>query len=327
MKTKELDLCGVGNALVDVLIQVTEEELRAAGCEKGSFALVGQREQDELLKYFGDRPHVLASGGSAANSVILFSQLGGSAAFICSIGPDKYGSHFSRECIDLGMRIGSGAVVDHPTGLCVSLVTPDAERTLRTFLGAALFMTEAQIDVKLMAASKWIFLEGYLFGSGNGGLAAIEKACKCAKEHHCKIAFTFSAVPVVDQYKEMYRDVVRQSDLVFANEGEGEVYTGRADIDGMLDVLAEEVPHAVITAGADGAFIHCNGERQHVPALSCDPVDLTGAGDAFAGAYLFFLSRGFSPRAAAEKAVWLAKEVICQFGARLPRIPETETVG
>jgi len=314
---KTLDVCGIGNALVDVLIEVSDEELASLGYAKGSWALIDEDEARRVLARFADRPHALVSGGSVANSLILFTQLGGDAVLFTSLGDDKYGAHFAAEALSYRLLIGSQPFAGQTTGICLSLVTPDAERSMRAFLGAARFLGESHVDSAQLACARWLFLEGYVFSGGEYGQSAIRKALAEARRHDCKVAITFSAAPVVEQHRSEISHAVAQAELVFANEAEAQAYTGARTVEEAFEALAAQVPHTVVTIGQEGALISSAGSRMHVPAEPCVPVDLTGAGDAFAGAYLFGLTRGLETRQAAAQAARLARSVICQVGARL----------
>ena len=316
----QFEVCGIGNALVDVLIEVSDAELQSLGCVKGTWGLFQQDEARAVLERFADRPQALVSGGSVANSLILFAQLGGRAGLFTSLGDDKYGRHFRGEAEQYGLVLGQAPAAPLPTGICVSLVTPDAERTMRAFLGATSLLSAEHLDRAMLRRSRWVFIEGYVFGT-ELGRSAIRETLRLKQEYGYKVAITFSAVPIVEQHNAELREAVEQADLIFANEVEAQAYSGCSALDAAVQAIGRAVPHAVVTAGEQGAFITGTavggGARVHVPALPCVPVDLTGAGDAFAGAYLYGLTQGRSPREAGALAAKLAKQVITQVGARL----------
>ncbi|MGQ9592870.1 MAG: adenosine kinase [Planctomycetota bacterium] len=314
---EEIDICGIGNGLVDVILNVCEEEFASLGVAKGSMRLVTREESQAILARFEGREQRLVSGGSAANSVIAAAELGCSAAFVTRLGEDRYGDHFAREFAELGVELGGGRDATEPTGTCLVLVTPDAERTMQTYLGASALVGADCVDEGLVARSSWVLLEGYLLGSPERGAAAMRRAVELAKKHGRKVAVTFSAGFIVERFGGLLRDIVEASDLVFANAEEAKSFTERGSLDAALDDLAAGGRGAAVTAGADGALVSFEGRRFYAPAYRCCPVDLTGAGDVFAGAFLAGIVRGIEPELAARGASYLAMKVILQVGARL----------
>ncbi len=314
---QEFDVCGIGNGVVDILVKVSDEEFSELGFERGSMTLVSRQEQQALLERLEDRNPTLVSGGSVANSVIVAAQIGVRAAHITSLGADRYGDHYQGEFDRLGIRLCAPRLEDEPTGTCLVLITPDAERTMRTHLGASALVGEKHVDEEVVGASRWLFIEGYLFSSPEHGPAAVRRAVAIAKEHGRKVAVTFSALFIVENFREALEQTVKEADLVFANLEEAEEFTGVATADGALDALASGKRFAVVPAGADGAHIEYEDRRFHCPAVPCRPVDLTGAGDAFAGAFLAGLASGVDVEEAARSANHIAMRAITQVGARL----------
>lgn len=314
---RTIDICGIGNGLVDVIVQVSEEELAAIGAPKGSMRLVTREDQGALLERFRDREPRLASGGSAANSVIAAAQLGCSAAYVTRLGTDAYGDHYAGELEALGIRLGGGRVSTEPTGTCLVVVTPDAERTMRTHLGASALVSAECVDEDVIAASRWILLEGYLFGGGELGARAVRRAAELARKHGRKVALSVSALFVVERFRDLVEETAGRSDLVFANAEEARSFTGRESLEEAMDALSTGGRGAVVTTGADGALVSFEGRRFHSPAFPCTPADLTGAGDMFAGAFLAGIAQGLDPEVAARGAAYLAMKVVTQTGARL----------
>lgn len=314
---KRFDVYGLGNGLVDVFLEANDAQFDELGFEKGTMRLVDVEEQQELLDRFGAKDLILASGGSVANSIIAVSQLGGAAAFACALGDDRYGVHFKSEFDDLGIEVGNPLLLNQTTGTCFSIVTPDAERTMRTCLGVASHLSEKQIDEDTLTASTWLFIEGYLFSNPDTALAAIEKALHCADKSECKVAITFSEAWVIETFGDQLRKAVEKADLVFANEAEAKAFTGLEDFDKACVELGRAVPSYVVTRGGSGARVSYSGCEGHVDAFPCSPVDLTGAGDMFAGAFLYGITNGFDPLETARRANYLASKVISHTGARL----------
>lgn len=314
---KKYQLCGIGNAIVDILIKISEQEFSALGYEKGTMNLIDHGAQAELIRKLQMDEPVLAAGGSVANSIVTFAELGGRAAFTGCFGDDRYGLFYNSSFEDYGVELTQKPIVNASTGTCLSLITPDSERTMRTYLGASQILDANHISAQVIKDSEWIFLEGYLFSNPEKGYTALTEAVKTAKECNTRIALTFSDSWVIDTFREEVRAAARQADLVFANETEAMSYTGCNNKQAAFAALAGEIPIVVMTAGADGAYFSDNGEQQHVPAYPASPVDMTGAGDAFAGAFLYGLITGEPVESTMKAACFLASRVISQVGARL----------
>jgi len=314
---KAFQLYGLGNALVDIFVEVSDEEFATLGFERGSMRLVELAEQKQLLARFHDHEPRLVSGGSVANSVIAFSQLGGEAAFNCCVGDDRYGLFYKSEFDQLGIDIGNPIVVDENTGTCACIITPDAERTMRTCLAVNSHLSARHVDEARLRDSEWLFVEGYLFANPNTGQEAIRQSIRLARKHGVKVALTCSDAFVPQVFGEAFREALQQTDLLFCNASEACAITGAADAEQAFSLLTGKVPSVVVTDGANGVFIRHAGTVAHVPAFACTPVDLTGAGDMLAGAFLYGLTHQVRPDKAARAACFLAMKVITQFGARL----------
>ena len=315
---KEFDVCGLGNAIVDIFLEMSDDEFAALGFERGTMRLVEAPKQRELLARFQAREPRLVSGGSVANSVIAFSQLGGRAAFIGCVGDDRYGLHYQEEFEHLGIDIGNPAIVGETTGTSVIVITPDAERTMRTCLAVASHLAERHVDEERIKNAQWLFIEGYLFANPRTGQGAVREAIRLAKKHGVKVAITCSEAFVVNAFGDAFFDALRQADLLFANATEACAAAGGAA--GAADAFAKLkalVPSAVVTDGPHGCHVRHDGHEAHVPAFPCEPKDLTGAGDMMAGAFLYGVTHGVPADRAARAGCYLAMKVIGQVGARL----------
>src|SRR5438270_722252 len=180
---KQFKLCGLGNPLVDIFLELSDSEFASLGFERGTMRLVEIEEQKTLLQRFHKHEPKLVSGGSVANSIIAFSQLGGQAAFIGCVGDDRYGLFYTNEFEELGIDIGNPIIVDEATGTCISIVTPDAERTMRTCLAVASHLSAPHVDEERIKHSEWLFIEGYVFANPATGQTAIREAIRIAKQH------------------------------------------------------------------------------------------------------------------------------------------------
>ena len=204
----EFHVCGLGNALVDIFVDVSDEELAALGFERGSMRLVEAAEQKLLLDRFKDREPRLVSGGSVANSTIAFSQLGGQAAFIGCVGDDRYGLFYANEFEELDIDIGNPVIVGEPTGTCLSIVTPDAERTMRTCLAVSSHLAARHVDEECIKNADWLFIEGYVFANPQTGQGAIREALRLAKKYGVKVAVTCSEAFIVNVFGDAFREAL-----------------------------------------------------------------------------------------------------------------------
>jgi len=314
---KEFKLCGLGNALVDIFLQISEQEFATLGYERGGEQLVDLTEQTRVLERYQKYEPKLASGGSVANSIIAFSQLGGSAAFIGCVGDDRYGLFYSNEFEELGIDIGSPIIVNESTGTCLCLITPDAERTMRTCLAVSNHLSARHVEERRIKNSEWVFIEGYVFGNPNTGQTAIREAIRMAKQHGTKVAITCSDAFVPQVFGDALNEALRQADLFFCNEGEACAVANAKNAEEAFNKLKGKIPSLVVTNGPHGAFIRHDGVEAHVPSFPSQPKDLTGAGDMYAGAFLYGITHGVPPQKAALAAGYLAHKVIMQVGARL----------
>jgi sugar/nucleoside kinase (ribokinase family) len=314
---REYQLCGLGNAIVDIFVEVSDREFQLLGFERGTMRLVDIAEQRDVLAKFLAKDPQLVSGGSVANSIIAFSQLGGSAAFMGCVGDDRYGLFYHSEFENLGIAIGNPVIVNQTTGTCLCLITPDAERTMRTCLGVASHFAAAHVDEERIKNSDWLFVEGYVFVNPETGQGAIRKALGLAKKHGTRIALTCSDAFIINVFGEPFREALEQADCLFANETEACALAGTTTVEDAFARLKSMVPSLVVTHGPQGVYIHHDGVDAHVPAFPCEPKDLTGAGDMLAGAFLYGITHEVPADKAARAACFLARKVITQVGARL----------
>jgi len=315
--SKQFHVCGLGNAIVDIFLELDDSAFAGLDFEKGTMRLVGPVEQEELIERFRKDEPRLASGGSVANSLIGFTQLGGKAAFIGCVGDDRYGFFYEREFEQLGIAVGNPIIVGETTGTCVCIITPDAERTMRTALAVSSHLAAKHVDADKIKQSEWLFLEGYVFANPETGQGAIKKAIEVAKANGVKVAITCSDAFIPTVFGEPFREALTQADLLFCNAAEAAAVTGVEGTEAAFAAMKSIVPQCVVTDGPNGAYLRIDGVESHVPAVACEPKDLTGAGDMFAGAFLFGLCTGVPPVAAARAANFLSMKVITQVGARL----------
>ena len=314
---KEFAVCGLGNAIVDIFVEVSEAEFAGLGFERGTMRLVDPAEQRALLTKLHARDPRLVSGGSVANSIIALSQLGGRAAFIGCVGDDRYGLHYQEEFEHLGIAMGNPVIFDQVTGTCACLITPDAERTMRTCLAVASHLGAAHVEEDRIRNAEWLFIEGYVFANPETGQGAIREAVRLARKHGTKVAVTCSDAFVVAVFGDAFFEALGQADLLFCNAAEACAVTGAATPGEAFEKLKSVVSATVVTDGPHGAYVRYAGVEAHAAAFPCEPKDLTGAGDMFAGAFLYGITNGVPPATAARAANFLASKVIAQVGARL----------
>ncbi|HEY7313720.1 MAG TPA: adenosine kinase [Gemmataceae bacterium] len=314
---RTFQLYGLGNALVDIFVELSDEEFASLAFERGSMRLVESAEQKALLERFEERQPRLVSGGSVANSTIAFAQLSGQAAFLGCVGDDRYGLFYKTEFDELGVDIDNPIVVGQTTGTCVCLITPDAERTMRTCLGVSSHLAAQHVDEGRLKEADWLFVEGYVLANPQTGQGAVREALRLARRHGVRVALTCSEAFIVSGFGDAFRETLSQTDLLFCNAAEARAVTGADDAAKAFAALAGRVPSALVTDGPNGAYVRHGGVEVHVPAFRCQPVDLTGAGDMLAGAFLYGITHGVSADRAARAACYLAMKVITQVGARL----------
>jgi sugar/nucleoside kinase (ribokinase family) len=317
MEEKSLDICGLGTGLVDVLIHVSNEELAALGLAKGSTVHVDSRAQGEILRRLAGKDAVLSGGGSTANSIFLAAGLGSRTAFMTRLADDSHGRLFKSELDEQGIHLPAPLAQEGATGTCICLIAPDAERTLSTDLGVSALISEEEVREEIVARSRWLLLEGYLLAGGEKGLHAARRAVELAGSHGTLVALGLSALSIVRRFTSGLCELAELTDLVFGSEDEALELTGARSVWEAAAALGKSRLGAVVTSGAQGAYVRFGGARAHACAFPCTPVDSTGAGDAFAGAFLHGICRGLAPEIAARCASFLAMKVTEQEGARL----------
>ncbi len=314
---REFQLCGLGNAIVDIFLEVNDAEYQTLGFERGTMRLVDLGEQKMLLDRYQKNEPKLVSGGSVANSVIAIRQLGVAGAFIGCVGDDRYGLFYAGEFEELGIDIGHPIIVNEATGTCVCIITPDAERTMRTCLAVSSHLAAKHVDEERIKNSDWLFIEGYVFANPATGQTAIREAIQLAKKHGTKIAITCSDAFVPNVFGDALNEALKQADLFFCNESEACAVTKATTAEEAFKKLNHHIPSVVVTNGPHGVYLRHAGVEAHVPAFKSEPKDLTGAGDMLAGAFLYGITHGVAPEKAARGACYLAHKVISQVGARL----------
>ncbi|AUJ64784.1 adenosine kinase [Aestuarium zhoushanense] len=314
---KKFQVVGIGNAMVDVLTQETEAFLSEAGIEKGIMQLIDMDRAVDLYSRIGAAKEI--SGGSAANTIAGIAHLGGRTAYVGKVKDDQLGAIFAHD-----LR-AQGAVYEtklapkdaaQETGRCIVVVTPDGERSMNTYLGVTEFLEPSDIDVDMMADAEWIYLEGYRF-DGPDSHAAFAKAINACKGHGGKVSITLSDPFCVERHRDAFRMMIREDvDLLFCNRAEMLSMYQTEDFDAALAQAAKEVSIVACTDSDNGAHILSGSQRWHAPAVPTQIVDATGAGDLFAGAFLWGLTNGHDLETCGRMGCVAASEVISHIGAR-----------
>ena len=312
----KLDVYGIGNAIVDLQAKIGENVITKLGLEKGSMKLVDTDLQSKLLHSLSGTKIYQSSGGAAANSMIAIAQLGGLVAYGCIVGEDERGDFYLEEMRELGITIQNKPVPGLPTGTSLVLVTPDGERTMNTHLGATAGFSKEHVNLDQLSNASWLFIEGYLFASENGQ-QAISTAIDAAKKSGAKIVVTLGDTFVPEVFTEPVNKAVSAADLLIANSKEIQALTKLADEEKAFQAVKKMCPNSVMTLSEKGAWVHWNGEEVRVPAVPTTVVDATGAGDMFAGSFLYAITKNKSPMEAAKLGCLMASKVVGQLGARL----------
>jgi sugar/nucleoside kinase (ribokinase family) len=317
MTSAKYDVLGIGNAIFDVLVRTDEGFLAAHGMTKGGMALIDEARAASIYRDMG--PATEMSGGSAANTIVGVAGLGARAAYVGKVKDDQIGRLYTHDIRAAGVAFDTKPAADGPaTGCSYILVTPDGERTMNTYLGAAQELTPADIDAAQVAASAIVYLEGYLWDPKNAKDAFV-KASTIAHEAGRQVALTLSDSFCVDRYRGEFLDLMRGGtvDLVFANEAELHSLYQTADFDTALTQLRSDVNLGVVTRSEKGCVVASTDGVRAVPAFPIEKmVDTTGAGDLFAAGFLFGLVRGAGYENAGRLGALAAAEVIQHIGAR-----------
>jgi sugar/nucleoside kinase (ribokinase family) len=317
MSSARFDVLGIGNAIVDVIARTEEDFLLKQGMHKGTMALIDEARAQAIYDAMG--PAIETSGGSAANTIVGLASLGSRSAFIGKVKDDELGRTFAHDIRAAGASYTTPPAADGPsTARCYVLVTPDGERTMNTYLGAAQDLHPADIDAELVAASAVLYLEGYLWDPKNAKDAFI-KAAKIAHEAERTVALSLSDAFCVDRWRAEFLQLMRSGtvDLIFANEIELHSLYQTSDFDTAVAALRADVSAAVVTRSEKGCIVLGPEGTEAVPAFPIERViDTTGAGDLFAAGFLSGLARGADDRTCGRLGALAAAEVIQHLAAR-----------
>ena len=319
----QIDVVALGHPLVDVLTHETDDVVARSGVERGAMTMVDAARSDEIYAQLG--PAKETSGGSAANTTVGVASFGGKAAFIGRIADDSFGKVFAHDLRAAGVEFDVAPATDgSPTGRCLVIVAPDAERTMCTYLGAGAEIDVKDVDADRIAGAAVTYLEGYLW-DGPEAKDAIRRAAMLAKDAGRKVAFTLSDPFCVDRHRAEFRELVASSvDVLFANEDEITMLYEVDAFDDAARLVAQDCEIAVLTRGAKGSVVISGSERHEIAAVPIEKlVDTTGAGDIYAAGFLYGLTHGRDLAKCGALGALGAAEVISHLGPR-PEVPLAE---
>jgi len=303
---------GLGNALTDILLQVSEDDLRELNLPKGSMNLITMEQCEKIQTRFLSVRKKMVAGGSASNTITTITQLGGKAAFIGKVGNDEVGDFYREDLIKNGVKpllLQS----DKMSGCSIVLITPDGERTFATYLGAAADMHAEDIEKAAFTGYDIFHIEGYLVQDHE----LIEKAIRLAKESGCMVSLDLASYNVVNENHAFLKDLVRNYvDIVFANEDESFAYT-HLNPEESVQNIAQQCDIAVVKVGKRGSYVQQGDKRYQIGAITTSCTDSTGAGDLYAGGFLHALSDGFDIRRCGEIGTIAAGRVVEIIGTKL----------
>ncbi|MSO59348.1 MAG: adenosine kinase [Ilumatobacteraceae bacterium] len=311
---------GIGNALVDVIARVDESFLIDHNLSKGAMALIDTDQAIALYESIG--PATQTSGGSAANTIVGISSFGGNVAFVGKVAKDAVGDIFSRDMQEIGVQFHSGAADETlPTGRCIIAVTPDAQRTMNTFLGISTMLNIDDVDAEVIESAAVLYMEGYLFDRDEAK-QAFRRAAVMAHQHGRVVSLTLSDAFCVDRHRDDFRSLVADEiDVLFANEAELLSLYQVDSFEQAIGQLRQECQVAVITRSEKGAVIVTRDHEYVVDAIAVpDVVDTTGAGDLFAAGFLYGYTSGYALETCGRIGAIAAAEVISHVGPR-PLVP------
>ena len=313
------DLYAIGNALVDSEYEVSDALLQKMGISKRHMTLIDTPRRAELLNHVPHLQPRQTGGGSAGNTVVALAQLGGKAFYSCKVAHDNLGDFYVKDLQARGVdtNLTHTRASEGQTGSCMVLVTPDAERSMCTFLGVSAELDDAALHAQDLVKSKIYYMEGYLAASPTGLNAAL-KGRQIAREAGVALALTLSDVSMIQFCKAgldaMLGDGV---DYLFCNQEEAQVWCGTEDLEAVRSALKKLAKTVCFTRGPEGSEVLTADQSWHVPAEKVKAIDTNGAGDMFAGAFLYAITRGYAPNQAATLGNHAAAAVVSQHGNRL----------
>lgn len=320
----QFDIYSLGNALVDLEFEVTEAELSKLGIKKNLMTLINKKEHRQLLDSLDGFKHAKACGGSAANSIAAAQLLGAKTFYTCRVAKDDIGQFFHDGFRTKGVQTNldhNGHCDTGITGKCIVLLTPDAERTMCTFLGVADSYSETDINEDALKNSKYLYTEGYSVTS-EASKQSVNRAFALARNHGVKTSVSLSDPNIAMYFRDALKALMEDPvDILFCNQEEAFIFCETRDLDVATEILKKYAKTYAITLGSKGSMIFDGQRSHHCSRHSITVVDTLGAGDTFAGAFLYALSQGYTYPQAGKLANIAAGILVSKFG---PRIDETD---
>lgn len=315
----QYDVYGIGNAIVDIVTEVDHDFFGQHQVEKGVMTLVDEKRQEQLIRAIDMKKSRMSGGGSAGNTVVALNQFGGKSFYSCLVAHDELGKFFlddlKRNGVDTNLKY-EDCPPGH-SGRCLVMTSPDAQRTMNTFLGVSSFLAPEHLDEAAMKNAAYVYLEGYLVASPKG-LEALKEAKRLAERNKSGVALTFSDPSMVKYFSQQMEDVIGASvDLLFSNDEEAMIYTGSSSLLEAREKLRQVAKRFVITLGANGAMIFDGDTFIDIEPYKVRAIDTNGAGDMFAGAFMYGITHGHSYAEAGKLASLAASRVVSQWGPRL----------
>jgi len=313
------DVIGIGNALVDIQVQVGDDFIEQMSLAKGEMTLVAAGEQAKILDKLSQLSHKVSSGGSAANTIHGIGVLGGKTYYLGRVANDRYGRHYTEDMKACSVGFPGCGAETSGTGTSVVLITPDSQRTMVTHLGISALLHPDNVDETLLRGAKMVYIEGYLW-TEDETRAAAQKMADYARKAGLPVAFTLSDVFIATGFKESLIDFIRwNADILFCNEAEGQALAGASDSSFAFVELQSMANTVFMTLGSQGALVGTQPEDPiRVKAFPAKAVDTTGAGDLFAAGALYGLLRKHSLQESAILGSYCAGQVVTHLGARMP---------
>ena len=321
MKKKKYQLYAVGNALVDVVVQASDDFIKRHKINRGVMTLTDYDQQKQLLSEFPLQRRLQQSGGSAANTAVAFAELGGSSFYACLVGDDELGDFYLKDLASAGVHTLSEHALHTKgkTGTCLVIVSPDAERSMCTYLGVTQDASPQLLNQEALSSSEWLYMEGYLL-TGAHGLETLKEAHTIARAEGIHTALSLSDPHVVQSMGDKFHKLLEPGvDLLFSNREEARIFSGSEDMEETTKCLERVAKQYVITLGNRGAFLYDGTSYHHIPATLTQVIDTNGAGDMFAAGFLYGLTHGRSFLESGQIAVHASSKIVSKLGPRLDR--------
>lgn len=313
------DVYALGNALLDIEFEVSPEVLQNLGIDKGVMTLLDQDSQDKIVSNLASYDQKRSCGGSAANTLIAISQFGGQAFYSCKVADDEPGKFYTQDLIDCGVatNLESQTAKSGVTGKCLVFVTPDADRTMNTFLGISAEFSDQELMPEVIENSTYTYIEGYLVSGESSKQAAI-KSREIAQAAGNKVAFTLADFNMVKFFKAGLLEIIGSGvDFLFANESEALLMADTEDFDAAVDYLKTIAKGFAVTRGAKGSVVFDGEKLITIEPYPVTAIDTVGAGDMYAGAFLYGITNGLSYGEAGKLASLASSKIVTTLGARM----------